>query len=285
MYIIIESDIVGDNMMNFQRNCSYFANYYYSDGVEMDINERREKLKSIILSKQDVPVSELAAQVDVSNVTLRNDLIYLERKGVCKRLFGKVVACTGNSADLSYQAIAQQEEKERIGKFAASLIRPGDSVLFYAGTTARQVARFTDPDTEFIAVTNSLYTALELRQLPKAKIIVLGGSLNHRLSATFGLQTIQQIRDFHLDKLFLSVDGVDAKMGITNAMPFESEINQVVLDCAQQTIVVADHTKIGHVSFVQMGSIDQVDILVTDTGANPEAVEELREAGVNVMIV
>ena len=58
----------------------------------MDITQRREKLKECILRKQEVPVSELAALVDVSNVTLRNDLIYLERKGICKRLFGKVVA-------------------------------------------------------------------------------------------------------------------------------------------------------------------------------------------------
>ena len=250
----------------------------------MDITQRREKLKELILQKQSVPVSELAAQVDVSNVTLRNDLIHLEQQGVCKRLFGKVVACNG-SADLSHHASPRQDEKERIGKYAATLIQPGDSVLFYAGTTARQVARFANPGTEFIAVTNSLYTALELQKLPNARVIVLGGSLNTKLSATFGLQTIQQIREFNLDKLFLSVDGIDAKMGITNAMPFESEINQVIMACARQTIVVADHTKVGNVSFVQMGNIDQVDILVTDTAADPEAIAQLREAGVTVQMV
>ena len=251
----------------------------------MDITQRIDTLKEYIMRKQNVPVSELAALVDVSNVTLRNDLIYLEKKGVCKRLFGKVVACSGLHVDNGSTVIPQLEEKERIGKYAASLIHPGDSVLFYAGTTARQVARFADPDTEFIAVTNSLHTAMELRQLPKAQIIVLGGTLNHKLSATFGLQTIQQIRGFNLDKLFLSVDGIDAKMGITNAMPFESDINQLVLECAKQTIIVADHTKVGNVSFVQMGSINEVDILVTDSAADPEAVEQLRLAGVNVQIV
>lgn len=250
----------------------------------MDITQRREKLKELILSRQDVPVSELAAQVDVSNVTLRNDLIYLERQGVCKRLFGKVVACNGSPA-MVQNSVSHQEEKERIGKYAATLIQPGDSVLFYTGTTARQVARFTDPETEFIAVTNSLFTALELRRLPKAQIILLGGSVNHKLGATFGLQTIQQIREYNLDKLFLSVDGIDAKMGITNAMPFESEINQLVMECARQIIVVADHTKVGNVSFVQMGNIDQVDILVTDTAADAEQVALLREAGVEVQVV
>lgn len=251
----------------------------------MDIAERREKLKQIIWDKQEVMVSDLASQFDVSSVTLRNDLIFLERKGVCKRLFGKVVACTGVAAALNYEPIAQQEEKERIGKYAASLILPGDSVMFYAGTTARQVARFVDPGIDFIAVTNSLYTALELQKLPKAQIVLLGGTMNHKICATFGVQTIQQIREFNVNKLFISVDGIDAKMGITNAMPFESEINQVVMECARQTIVVADHTKVGNVSFVQMAQIEQVDMLITDVDADPDALQKLRDAGVTVEVV
>ena len=251
----------------------------------MDITQRREKLKEYILRKKDVPVSELAALVDVSNVTLRNDLIYLERKGICKRLFGKVVANSSLSVSYSFNTTACQEEKERIGKYAATLIQPGDSVLFYAGTTARQVAHFVDPEVNFIAVTNSLHTALELHQLPNAQVVWLGGPVNQKFGATFGVQAIQQLREFNLDKLFLSVDGIDAKLGVTNATPIESAINQVVLECAKQTIVVADHTKVGTVSFVQMGSIDEVDILITDTAADPEAVELLRQAGVDVQTV
>ena len=251
----------------------------------MDITQRREKLKEHILRKKEVPVSELAALVDVSNVTLRNDLIYLERKGICKRLFGKVVSTSSMSVNYSFNTTACQEEKERIGKFAATLIQPGDSVLFYAGTTARQVAHFVDPEINFIAVTNSLHTALELHQLPNAQVVWLGGPVNQKFGATFGVQAIQQLREFNLDKLFLSVDGIDAKMGVTNATPIESEINKVVLECAKQTIVVADHTKVGNVSFVQMGSIDEVDVLITDTAADPEAVTLLRQAGVDVQTV
>ena len=142
-----------------------------------------------------------------------------------------------------------------------------------------------DPEIHFIAVTNSLHTALELHQLPNAQVVWLGGPVNQKFGATFGVQAIQQLREFNLDKLFLSVDGIDAKMGVTNSTPIESEINHVVLECARQTIVVADHTKVGNVSFVQMGGIHEVDMLITDSGADAEAVEQLRQAGVTVQIV
>ncbi len=251
----------------------------------MDITQRREKLKQMILEKQEIPVSELQGKFGVSNVTLRNDLIYLERKGVCKRLFGKIVANTGSFINYNYDTITHQEEKERIGKHAASLIKPNESVLIYAGTTAWQVARFVDPEIEFIAVTNSLLIALELQRLPKAHTVMLGGPLSQKHHATFGVQAIEQIREFNLDKLFISVDGIDVNMGITNALPFESELNRVILERAKQTIVVADYTKIGTVSFVQMGGIDQVDILVTDSNADAKTIQQIRNAGVDVQIV
>lgn len=251
----------------------------------MDIVQRREKLKQIILEQREVQTSELLGMFDVSSVTLRGDLIYLERMGICKRLFGKVVASSGGAVYENFELVSHIDEKERIGKAAAKLIEEGDAVLFYTGSTTRQVARFIDPTLHFIAVTNSMHIALELQKLPNAQVVVLGGTMDHRLGATFGAQTIQQVRNFYLDKLFISVDGVDAKMGITNAMPFESELNQVVMACASKTIVVADHTKVGAVSFVQMGGADSIDTLVTDAGAKPAAVEALRQAGVDVIIV
>lgn len=254
--------------------------------ADMDIVQRREKIKQIILEKKEVLVSELQAQFDISNVTLRNDLIFLERKGICRRLFGKVVACEENDGiSLDYSRLKNWDKKERIGKYAASLICPGDSVLLYAGTTTQQVARFIDREVPFIAVTNSLTVALELRNLPKASVVMLGGPLNARTGSTFGLQTINQVKEFNLDKLIISVDAVDAKMGITNAEPFESEINRVILECAKMVIVVADHTKVGNVSFIQMGKANQIDLLVTDDAADPEAVQALRDVGVEVKIV
>jgi DeoR family fructose operon transcriptional repressor len=57
------------------------------------------------------------------------------------------------------------------------------------------------------------------------------------------------------------------------------------MECAKKTIVVADHTKVGTISFVQMGSVDSIDLLITDSGAKPEAVDALQKAGVDVMIV
>lgn len=252
----------------------------------MDIIQRREILKNLIIERQEVSVSEINALFDVSSVTLRNDLIHLERMGICKRLFGKVIASINHTfLNLNYGNISNMEEKERIAKYAASLIKSGDSVLFYAGSTTQQIARFIDPDLQFVAATNSLYTALELNKLKNVHVVLLGGTMNARMCATYGMQTIQQIRNLHVDKLFLSADGFDAKGGITNIMPFESEINQAILACAKEVCLVADHTKIGKISFVQMGKPEQIHLLITDAAADPNALQDIRNIGVDVRIV
>ena len=128
----------------------------------MDIIQRREALKNLIIERQEISVNEINELFDVSSVTLRNDLIHLERMGICKRLFGKVVASNNRIANDNFELVSHIDEKERIGKAAAKLIEDGDAVLFYTGSTTRQVARFIDPAVNFIAVTNSMHIALEL---------------------------------------------------------------------------------------------------------------------------
>lgn len=252
----------------------------------MDIFQRREALKNMILERLEVPIAELNGMFDVSGVTLRNDLIYLERMGICKRSFGKVTACINHTfLNMNDGTIKNLEEKERIGKYAATLIEPGDSVLFYVGSTTLQVARFIDPELEFVAVTNSIYIATELTKLKRAQVVMLGGVLHPKLMATFGIQTIQEIRNFHVNKLFISTDGVDAQRGITNVMPFESEINHAVMDCAEKVILLADHTKLGKSSLVHIGDIQKASQLITDGAADPALVQQIRDAGVPVKVV
>lgn len=257
-----------------------------SVAAKMNISQRRAKLQQLINERREISINELNSLFDVSSVTLRNDLIYLERKGVCRRLFGKVVAeCENSSFQLNYNYQKNLNLKERIGKYAAGLIESGDSVLFYAGTTTQQVARFVDPDISFIAVTNSIYIAQELRSLPKAKILFLGGLFSHNIGATYGAQAVQQIKEYNIDKLFLSVDGIDAQKGITNSSPFESDINQTILSKSRKVIVVADHTKVGMVSFIQMGSARDVDLLITDSAADEAQISALRAVPIEVITV
>ena len=252
----------------------------------MTTEERRASIESLIKDQKEVDVTSIKNRFQVSSVTIRNDLMYLERKGVIKRLFGKAVwredpVSGGFDPDL----VENLEFKEKIGKFAASLIEENDSVMFYTGTTTLQVAKHLDEEKSFIAVTNSIYIAHELRRFSKIRPVLIGGNFSVDTGATYGVQAIQQLGQYNIDKLFLSLDGIDASRGITNNYPYEADLNFALIKAAKQIIVVADHTKIGKTHFVHMGDIQDVDILVTDTKAPKDKIDAIRAQGVKVYTV
>jgi DeoR family fructose operon transcriptional repressor len=157
--------------------------------------------------------------------------------------------------------------------------------MLYTGTTTLQIARFLDKLKNIIVVTNSIYIAHELRRYPDIKPMLIGGNFSIETGATFGPQSVKQIELYNIDKLFLAVNGVDSEMGITNDQPYETDINLALISKAKQVIVVADHTKIGAIRFINMGSINDIDILVTDSKAPADKVEAIRSKGVIVYTV
>ncbi len=252
----------------------------------MNTEERRACIEELIKEKKEVDVNFIRDQFGVSSVTVRNDLMFLERKGVIKRLFGKAVwRVDPISGGFDLDQVENLEFKEKIGKFAASLIQENDSVMLYTGTTTLQVARHLDEDKSIIAVTNSIYIAHELRRFTKLRPVLIGGNFSVDTGASYGVQAIHQLEQYNIDKLFLSLDGIDAERGITNNYPYEADLNFALIKAAKQIIVVADHTKIGKTHFVHMGDIQDVDILVTDSKAPKDKIEAIRAKGVKVYLV
>ena len=249
----------------------------------MNTEERRACIEELIRENKELDVNFIKNRFNISSVTVRNDLMYLERKGVLKRLFGKAVLRDDRSAaGFDLQHVENIEYKEKIGKYAVSLIEENDSIMLYTGTTTLQVARNLDENKNVIAVTNSIYIAHELRRFSNVKPVLIGGNFSVDTGATYGVQAIKQLEQYNIDKLFLSLDGIDAEGGITNNHPYETDINFALIRMAKKIIVIADHTKIGKVHFVHMGDIENVDILVTDTKAPADKIEEIRQKGVTV---
>lgn len=252
----------------------------------MKTDERRKTIKDLIKEKGELSVNEIKERFSISNVTVRNDLIYLEREGILRREFGKAVLLQKHiSSAFDIKGIPNLVEKEKIGKYAASLIKEHESILFYTGTTTLQVAKNINNIKNIIAVTNSILIAYELGRNPDIKTVIIGGLYNPETGATFGENAIQQLDDYNIDRVFLSVDGISAKNGITNDNVYEIEINRAMLEKSKEVVVVADYSKIGTLSFTKMGDIEKVDTLITDNKAPEDEIRKIEEKGVKVVIV
>jgi DeoR family transcriptional regulator, aga operon transcriptional repressor len=233
-----------------------------------------------------VDVNGLAKELDASPATIRRDLATLERQRLLERTHGGAVAqAVSYELPLRYKGVRFAEEKRRIAAAAADRVTEGMAIGLTGGTTATEVARALAGRPRLTIVTNAINIASELGVRPNIKLIVTGGLARSQTYELSGPIAEASLAGLTLDVAFIGVDGVDAKAGCTTHEEVEAHTNQVMIRHAQRAVLVADSSKIGQVTFARICPAQDVDELITDRGADPGAVQALREIGMQVTLV
>jgi DeoR family transcriptional regulator of aga operon len=236
-----------------------------------DTSKRRSQISAMVREHGSVQVASLANLFHVSMQTIRKDLHYLTELGVTARAYGGAISSTvvntGSEPPLEMKLGIRMAEKERIGRFAAGLVKPGDSVVLDSGTTTLQIAQYL-PDLEGITVvTNNFEVLSVLVRKPKLKIVVLGGELRRKNMAFYGAQTVSALNELLVDKLFLGVDGFDLERGITTHHESEAMLNRKMAEVAREVVVVTDSSKFGRVCLHRIIGLNEITTLITDAAA------------------
>ena len=248
--------------------------------------ERHNFILNQLRSQGYVTVTDLSDELDVSEVTIRKDLRTLEERNLLFRTRGGANPILPHSLEhaLEEKAALHADRKDRIGRLAATLVEPGDSILLASGSTVMYVARHLDDIAGLMAVTNAINVALALAPLPGVEVLVLGGLLRPNAVSMVGPYAEQMLREHACSKLFLGVDGFDLDHGPTTANALEAHLNQSMIQAAERVIVVTDASKFGRRGFRRICCIEDVDVVVTDDEAPDAVVERLENMGVEVLI-
>lgn len=245
--------------------------------VTRDTSERRREITSLLKSRGSVQVLALSEMFAVSMQTIRKDLQYLEEHGIATRAYGGAISSdvvnTNAEPPIEAKRVSHTEEKERIGQLAASMVKPGQSIMLDSGTTALQIARFLPDEEDITVVTNDFDVLSVLAQKRNIKIVMLGGELRRKNMAFYGAQTVAALDDLLLDKLFLGVDGFDVERGITTHHEAEAQLNRKMVETAREVIAVTDASKFGKVCLHRIIDISGINALITDAGA-PALIDE-----------
>ena len=249
--------------------------------------ERRNKIVEIINKQGKVKVNQLSKLFNISEVTIRNDLAKLESMGILERVHGGAVSSYRAYYRMSVvdRMKANEIEKRNIAREVASMISDDETLMISSGTTVLYVLEELRNHKNLTIVTNAIYVPQETANLRDFIIIFLGGIFDQKYHLTYGDDVINQLNRYKADKLILSVDGVSPEDGISTYHYLESEINRQMIARAKKTIVVADYSKIGRTSFAHISPLEDIDILVTNQNANEDDIQEIREKGVEVILV
>lgn len=248
--------------------------------------KRQAHIMEVLIKEEAMSVSELAELLDVSSVTIRKDLNELEQAGKLYRSHGKarIINPFTLNRSVSEKEKMAPEQKDAIGREAAKLIDRDDSIIIASGTTVHALARNIKPIHRLTVVTASLQVSVILSQDESNDIIQLGGMLRHSSLSVVGQYSKSILENCSFSKLFIGVDGIDFNYGFTTTDMLEAELNQQMMRAAQKVIVLADSTKFGRRGFAKIGNIEDIDMIITDSGINPNVVKQIKEHGIEVVI-
>src|SRR5262245_31152227 len=248
--------------------------------------ERRRRIAESIRSAGVVSVAALADALGVSEITLRRDLKAMADEGLLVRTHGGAVLPSGLAHKPSYteKAGLAGPEKAAIAHLAATMIRPGDSIVLGPGTTTLALARLLVEAPELTVVTNSLLVAQALMPASHVEVILTGGTLRRVTHALVGPATEEPVRSLRASQAFISGNGLTAERGLSTPSPLVAAADRALAGAAQHIVVLADHTKVGRETMCQTVPTDHIATLITDAGADPDQVDALRQAGVTVLV-
>lgn len=238
------------------------------------VENRRMQIVEIVKKNPSVRVEYLARLFGVSLMTIRRDLQELENKKLLTRTHGGAV-------------LAEQTEDEvqmcrrRIAMFAASLVEDGDSLFINTSRNALQMLEYIQCENVTVITNNG--KAIYSEHSPEVSVILSGGELRHPKDAMVGDFALRNLQTIYAKKAFVGCSGISAQAGMTTEIFNEVSINELMINHATQDVyLLADHTKIGSNSSFISCPIEKINYLITDEKAPEEALEMIREKGVQV---
>ena len=251
------------------------------------IAERHKYILDNINQKGFVKVAELAEALGVTPTTIRKDLNILESRGALHRAYGSALTSSAPVLDinLNTKRLHHFAEKRRIAQKAVALVGENESIIISSGSTMAIFAENLTPKGRLNVVTPAVNVSMLLGDVAGVTVMQLGGILYGNSMCVTGIEADAKLSQLHCSKIFFGADGVDPDAGITCLAMEEAELTRKMIEVSDMAVVLTDSSKIGFKGFSRICKIEDVDIIVTDSGISLENKRRIEELGVKVIVV
>ena len=248
--------------------------------------ERMQQVLQMLETRDAVQVTELSEVFSVSEVTVRNDLAELSRRGLVARVRGGVRPLQRGQSELGFdfRLRLEVERKQAIARAAATMIGDGEAIALDASTTAYYLALELRGKRELVVVTNGILVAASLADAPGINVLVTGGMLRLSAMSLVGDLGADLLRATRINKGFLGARGLSIERGLMDLNPDEVRIKQEMAEACEQVIGILDGTKWHRSALLTFVATDDVDAIVTDSSAPADQVDTWREQGKDVVV-
>lgn len=249
----------------------------------MLVAERHEKIIALVNEKGSIRVSELSQIFKFTEETIRRDLEKLENEGKLQRSHGGAVSIKDYGFEVPYfeREIRNVKEKIAVAEEAIKYVTTNDRIILDASTTTWYMAKRL-PDIPLTVLTNSMKVAMELANREKITVITVGGSMLQRSLSFVGPQTNNALEYYHVNKAFISCQGIHAKRGISDSNEMQALVKKKMIEISDEIYLLADHTKFGVQAFSHIAAIHTIHYVITGSKTNQEQVQALEDLQIKV---
>jgi DeoR family glycerol-3-phosphate regulon repressor len=264
------------------RNIDDHAGTSQAQAVRMEhpvLNRRQEQLVALVRQLGYAEVDGLATQFDVTQQTIRRDLLLLCEAGLLRRYHGGVSlpSSVENTAYATRKSL-QAEQKRRIAREVATHVPDHSSLFINLGTTNEDVAAALMHKQGLRVITNNLNVAVLMSTNPSFEVIVAGGMVRARDQGVTGQPTVDLVRQFTVDFGIIGISGIELDGTLLDFDFQEVRVAQAIVEHSRQVLLAADASKIGRNALCRLGPIALVDDWFTDR-APPDVLAEVLAAG------
>jgi DeoR/GlpR family transcriptional regulator of sugar metabolism len=246
--------------------------------------ERRAEILALLKKRGTLYLKELEVLFpQVSSMTLRRDLDYLEKAGEAIRIKGGIrLAHPDRMEDVFNLRLAQrQEEKARIARIAAEYIEPNRSIYIDPGTTGLNLARLM-PDTNLFVLTSGLQVALEVCKKRTPTVNLLGGQINRNNMSVADPRTVKSLEEYNFDLAFIAPAAISLDHGCSNGDYNDCELKRRIMQKATMNIAMADVSKLDKVMPFTFAEFGQIHLLITDRKPPQHYLDAAEARGIKV---
>ncbi|MBQ3133040.1 MAG: DeoR/GlpR transcriptional regulator [Clostridia bacterium] len=247
--------------------------------------ERRNAILEKLALTGKVIVADLSREFNVTEETIRRDLEKLDHEGLAQKTYGGAVSNHSLNMDLPYKVRQRTnaEAKQAIALKVADMIHDGDYVMMDASSTTLYITKCIRNKHNITLITNSIEILMEVADHDDWHVISTGGVLKTGALALLGGNAEKTIRNFRVDMAICSCKGVDKEFGISDSNDVNAQIKKSMFAAAKKRVLVVDHSKFDQTSFVKVGDLTDIDMIVTDQKPSADWTEACEDAGVTMV--
>lgn len=246
-------------------------------------DQRQALIKTRLMQDGRVVCTQLAAELAVSEHTIRRDLQELANQGLCKKVYGGAVNALHAPASLAERIQTSGDAKQRVGQACALLLKDGGCVFVDAGSTNMAVAKALSQQRALTFVTHVAEIAVELLKLTNCDVILLGGKLNKKIGASVGPGTIRQLETMYFDQCLLGACALDPEEGVTVFDYDDAELKRMIVKRSSEVIIAVTQDKLGTVAKHRVITANEISTLVVEGGSATGILSKLEQLKINIV--